>query len=469
MGLLTGNQSQRYSQYTVDTFVGNGSTTSYNLTRTPVNAASMIVTIDGVKQHVSTYSVSSGQIAFTEAPPSGSSIECITTNSAGITLSPSDASVGTPTIINGAVTAAKYDVANANGTGAMAIPVGTTAQRPGSNVLGHFRHNTDRKAVEFNDGTGWQVVKSLLNTTGGTIIETPAYRLHAFLSSGTFYTDTALNVDVLVVGGGGAGGQGYGDQDTGKGGGGAGGVVYKQGHSVTAGSYPIIVGAGGAGRSHGWNSATTSGMKGDNSVAFGVTANGGGGGGCSDNYAAPTAGGSGGGGGSRNATDSNTQGAASNQSSYAGWISKGNAGGYGGGNGNYGGAGGGGANGIGGGPVVSSNNSTGGNGGAGIDLSSIFGTWFGEAGWFGGGGGGGSYSTSTLLSQSVGGQGGGGNGVSARENSQAAGVFSINRINGLPGTGGGGGGASEDAALKAWWGSCSGSGGSGIVLVKVYL
>ena len=469
MALLTGQTAPKYSQYTSDQFVGNGSLQSFTLSRTPPTASSVIVTVDGVKQSSSSYSVGTNQITFSEAPPSNSLIECVFMGSTSITITPADASVTTSTIVNGVVTSSKYDVANANGTGAMGIPSGNTVQRPGTNVIGHFRHNTDRKCIEFNDGSGWQVVKSLVNTTGGTVVETPTYRLHAFTSSGVFYTDTAITTDVLLVGGGGAGGQGYGDQDTGKGGGGAGGLAYKQGHALTAGSYTIIVGAGGAGRSHGWNSATTSGMKGDNTVAFGITANGGGGGGASDNYAGPTTGGSGGGGGARNATDALTQGAASNQGTFAGWTTKGNSGGYGGGNANYGGAGGGGAGGAGGSPVVSTNNSTGGSGGAGVDLSSIFGTWFGEGGWFGGGGGGGSYSTTALLSQGVGGQGGGGNGVSAREYSQAAGVFNINRINGLPGTGGGGGGSSEDAALKAWWGSCSGSGGSGIVLVKVYL
>jgi len=469
MGLLTGNNAQRYNQYTADQFVGNGSTTNFTLSRAPATASALIVTVDGVKQHTSTYSVGGTQLSFTEAPPSGTTIECVGLNAAGVTMTPADSSVSTPSIVNGAVTVSKYDVVNANGTGAMMLPSGTNAQRPGSNILGHFRHNVERKAVEFNDGTGWQVVKSLLNTTGGTIIETPSYRLHAFLSSGTFYTDTTLSADVLVVGGGGAGGQGYGDQDTGKGGGGAGGVVYKQGHTITSGSYTIIVGAGGAGKDRGMNNATTWGMSGDNSSAFGVTAIGGGGGGASDNYGGPRSGGSGGGGGSRNGTDSNTQGAVSNQTTYVGWTTRGNSGAYGGGNANYGGGGGGGAGGAGAVPVTTTNNSTGGAGGPGIDLSSIFGNWFGEGGWFGGGGGGGSYSTSALLPQGAGGLGGGGNGVSAREYTTAQGVYNINRINGLPGTGGGGGGASEDAGLKSWWGSCSGGGGSGIVLVKVYL
>ncbi len=467
MPLLTGQKTVRFSQYTADQFSGNGSQTTYTLSRIPPTASSVIATIDGVKQHTTAYSINGNQIIFSEAPPSGSSIEVVAIGNQGVAFTPGDASVSSSKIVDGAVTPAKYDAASANGTGAMLLPAGNTAQRPG-NVSGYFRHNTERKAIEFNDGTGWQVVKSLVNTTGGVIVETPSYRLHAFLGSGTFYTDSTITADVLVVGGGGAGGQSYGDQDTGKGGGGAGGVVYKQGHSITAGSYTIVVGAGGTGCMRGFNSNGGAGMSGDYSSAFGVTANGGGGGGCSDNQAAPTAGGCGGGGGARNATDSNNNGASSNQGSYSGWTSLGNAGGRSGGNGNFGGGGGGGAGGVGGTGQSNQNNSIGGAGGAGVNLTSIFGTWFGEGGWFAGGGAGASYSTSGLLSQASGGQGGGGNGVSAKEYTTGH-AWNVYKIHGQPNTGGGGGGSSEDQGLISWRGSASGSGGSGVVLVKVYL
>jgi hypothetical protein len=469
MGLLTGQSVVKYSQYTSDILAGNGATTTFTLSKNPPTASSIIVTIDGVKQHSNTYNVNGNyQIIFTEAPPANSSIEVVFIANQGVAFTPSDSSVGTTTIVNGAVNSSKYDVANANGTGAMQIPSGTSAQRPSSNISGHFRHNTDRKAVEFNDGTGWQVVKSLINTTGGVVVETPSYRLHAFLGSGTFYTDATITADILVVGGGGSGGQSYGDQDTGKGGGGAGGVVYKQGHSITSGSYTIMVGAGAGGMPRGFNGNNGTGINGDYSSAFGVTANGGGGGGCSDNQGAPAAGGCGGGGGSRNSTDSNNNGASSNQGSYGGWTSLGNAGGRSGGNGNFGGGGGGGAGGVGGTGQSTQNNSIGGTGGSGINLISIFGTWFGEGGWFAGGGAGGSYSTSGLLAQGVGGQGGGGNGTSAKEYTTGA-AWNVYKINGQPNTGGGGGGSSEDQGLMTWHGAASGGGGSGIVLVKVYL
>ena len=60
-----------------------------------------------------------------------------------------------------------------------------------------------------------------------------------FTSSGTFVLDAPATVRVLLVGGGGAGGTGIG------GGGGGGGVVGTNGLELAAGSYAVVVGAGG--------------------------------------------------------------------------------------------------------------------------------------------------------------------------------------------------------------------------------
>ena len=351
-------------------------------------------------------------------------------------------------------------------TDALSLPVGTTAQRPALANLGNFRYNSTRKCVEFFDGSSWGSVKSFIKTNGGFVVEYPTYRLHAFLSSGTFTTDTDIVTDIAVVGGGGGGGGLYGDQDTGKGGGGAGGVVYKTGHTLTAGSYTILIGGGAPGYPRGFGYNRT-GQQGEITVAFGITAYGGGGGGTSDDGPGPNQGGSGGGAGARNPTASKNLGATSNQPTYAGWTSLGNTGGN-TGNGNYGGGGGGGAGGAGSAGQTVQNNSIGGNGGVGVNLSSIFGTDFGQGGYFAGGGGGGSYSTSALLAQSVGGLGGGGNGTSAKEYTNGGG-YNVTSINGVAGTGGGGGGSSEDAGQYWMQGSAAGAGGSGIVLVKVYL
>ena len=62
----------------VDTMTGDGSDTTLTLTSAPVNENATVVTIDGVVQHKDTYSVSSNTLTFSEAPPNGTAVECIT-------------------------------------------------------------------------------------------------------------------------------------------------------------------------------------------------------------------------------------------------------------------------------------------------------------------------------------------------------------------------------------------------------
>ena len=307
----------------------------------------------------------------------------------------------------------------------------------------------------------------LPEVSGGTLTSDSTYYYRAFTSSADLIVSNgSINADILMVGGGGAGGNSYGDNDTGKGGGGAGGILFKSGHTLTSGTYPITVGNGGAGRTRGTNTAPPAANSGQPTIAFGVQANGGGAGGGSDDYSggAPSQGGSGGGAGARNSNSINATGASSNQESYTGWTKYGNSGAS-APNSNFGGGGGGGAGAVGQSASGSHNDSIGGNGGAGVDFSSTFGTTYGVSGWFGGGGGGGSYATASLKPQSSGGQGGGGNGVSAREYSQGGQWLDVN-INGVANTGGGGGGSSEDAGIRENAGSQSGSGGSGIVIIR---
>ena len=126
------------------------------------------------------------------------------------------------------------------------------------------------------------------NASGGTESthgSSPVYKVHTFLSSGDFVCPGSGNVDYLIVAGGGAGG--------GWGGGGAGGLKTATGLAVTAQTYAVVVGAGGASQS-GAVSNTVGNDGGDSSFA-GITATGGGGGGSANNG---RNGGSGGGAGS---------------------------------------------------------------------------------------------------------------------------------------------------------------------------
>jgi hypothetical protein len=58
-------------------FTGDGSATVFTLPQAGGNDASVIVSIDGVRQHLSTYTISGTSLTFNTAPPSGAAIEAI--------------------------------------------------------------------------------------------------------------------------------------------------------------------------------------------------------------------------------------------------------------------------------------------------------------------------------------------------------------------------------------------------------
>ena len=162
------------------------------------------------------------------------------------------------------------------------------------------------------------------------------YKVHTFTSSGTFtvlaHGATYNDANILIVAGGGGGAE-YG------GGGGAGGLLTALA-SPTAQSYPIVVGAGGLGRT--W---PNKGYNGGDSSAFGQTAIGGGGGGPDyGNGDSNGANGGSGGGGMENANYSAVGGTGVAGQGYAGGAgtytgtAKGRTGGGGGGAGGVGAA-----------------------------------------------------------------------------------------------------------------------------------
>lgn len=269
-------------------------------------------------------------------------------------------------------------------------------------------------------------ITNVAKATGGDSVYTDGtYWYHIFRSSGTFTPTQALTADYLVVAGGGAGGNSFGYNEGG-GGGGAGGFRTSIGAStlsLTAQNYTVTVGAGGAGVT-GYNA----GNNGSNSVFSTITSTGGGGGGRGGDG---TNGGSGGGGGGGDGTQ--RFGGAGNTPSTS------PSQGFNGGNGSITGGGGGG----GGAGAVGSNATTGNaaNGGSGSS-SSLSGTSVTYAG-----GGGGSYYTGT--------QGSGGSSIGGSGSNSSVGGA------GVANTGSGGGGYSNNSTNRA-----SGSGGSGIVIVR---
>ncbi|MES2961012.1 MAG: prepilin-type N-terminal cleavage/methylation domain-containing protein [Pseudomonadota bacterium] len=264
---------------------------------------------------------------------------------------------------------------------------------------------------------------------GNTTMYTVAGEIiHVFTSTQTLTCSQNTNAQILVVAGGG-GGSWFG------GGGGGGGFVYNSSYSLTAQSYAITVGAGGAGG--GSSGAGSSG--GNSSFDTAIIAYGGGSGGATN--VLPMAGGSGG--GASRDYNMTTGGAVI---AGVGGVSSGNVGGGGmgvgwDGGGGGGGAGGAGVRGFGNGSAASELGGAGGDGAT----NSISGTTLTYAG-----GGGGSNQGANNIA--AGGSGGGGAGGGAASNSAA--------VAGTANTGGGGGAAAGGP------GGGAAAGGSGIVIVR---
>jgi hypothetical protein len=302
--------------------------------------------------------------------------------------------------VGGAVNNIYLDSGNANGTGALLTPSGTTAQRPASPAAGMQRWNTTLGIMEAWTGTVWTQVTSLL-----------------------------YSANYLVVAGGGGGGFSYG------GGGGGGGLISNTTAFNAGTAYTITVGAGGAGST----SSSAVGSSGANSLLGSIaTAIGGGGGGSSSS----TNGISGGSGGGASYTSPRTGGSGTAGQGYAG------------GNGatdgvNYSSTGaGGGAGAVGG--TGTANTGTGAVGGIGAS-SSISGT----AVYYSGGGG--AVTDASPRTGGAGGTGGGGAGNFA----STAGSGTINTGGGGGGTSSGTAGAGGSGiVIISYLGSQRGSGGT---------
>ena len=180
------------------------------------------------------------------------------------------------------------------------------ASDPGTPISGAMYFNTASDLAYVYNGSSWDQISNVpFGATGGTETTYSSggrnYKVHTFLTSGTFTPISSGNVDVLVVGGGGGAGN-CNVSEQGGGGGGAGGFITSSGTSganasaisplvVQPQAYTVTVGAGGAAGSF---AEDQQGSQGANSSFATVTAIGGGGGG--GNATEGTTGGSGGGG-----------------------------------------------------------------------------------------------------------------------------------------------------------------------------
>lgn len=443
----------------VDYYNGDGVTVTFTLSRPVASVAQLTAVIENVIQNPATaFTVSGNQITFTSAPPVGTNniwveYTSLITQYNGISQDPSvvgditasggylatgdfgnsyidgtivDYVTGTARLTTGPSddmtfyhggTASRSEMmtlyhaggAKVFGNTALTIPVGTTAQRPGTPAVGMHRMNTTTGFAEYWTGSQW--------ASYGNI--------------------SATSVEYLVIAGGGGSGSrrhsggggagGYRSSVAGESSGGGGSAESPL--AVTPGTiYTVIVGAGGT-SSTSTDNSNSGASNGSDSVFGSITAVGGGYG--STYGTSAVSGGCGGGSGSTGTT--NTAGSGTSGQGYAGGI-----GAQGVGSGTGGGGGGAGSSG---GNASGGNEGTGGNGGAGIS-SSITGSAVTRAG----GGGGGGSSTGT---PGTGGSGGGGNGATNSGTPTSGGVN----------TGGGCGGGGPDGNRNI-------NGGSGVVIIR---
>jgi len=352
-----------------------------------------------------------------------------------------------------------------------------TIGRNGSNIGGASSINpvvrTDGASIflVYVDATqGWIATQDDSSTfsaddfiiaTGGTITTCGDCKIHTFTGPGTFsvcsVSTTAANnqVSYLVVAGGASGGF-----DDGGGGGGAGGFREDKSPltpytasplegagpiTVTATSFPVTVGAGGAART-----GSSAGAPGTNSVFSTITSAAGGGGGTRPGSPDAIAGGSGGGGGGKGPPQSPA--GAGNTPPVS--PPQGNPGGTGNSNETCQSLGGGGGGATAAGQPRTVIQPAGGAGGAGATTNIT-----GNPVAYAGGGGGGGHGTQPSPGGACGGAGGtgGGGAGSGKQNPTGA-------IAGTANTGGGGGGGSQ---VNPPGGSRnSGGGGSGIVVIR---
>lgn len=155
MGLLSGSNTPRFSQYPSDNTVGDGTTTTFTLGRIVASPSAIVVTIDGVRQHSNTYSASGTQLVFSEAPPLGVQIEVVHLGAQGTVQ----------TVADGSVTAAKMDANSHVGgsqylirlnpniiTSNQSIPSGVNGVSGGPITI------ADGVTVVIQDGAEWSIV-----------------------------------------------------------------------------------------------------------------------------------------------------------------------------------------------------------------------------------------------------------------------------------------------------------------------
>lgn len=167
-------------------FSGDGATTSYPLGFTAVSNASILVTIDGVKQHTTAYNISSSgdDLIFVEAPPTTSAIEVLYFGVESIvTPIPPSNSIGinelsiSPALLTQAQTfigKQNIVVSSGNSLELTGGPLLTNSTVNATNFIGSGTGLTDLTLSNFSDHLSLEVVDPAILSRGQLLEEIAA-------------------------------------------------------------------------------------------------------------------------------------------------------------------------------------------------------------------------------------------------------------------------------------------------------
>jgi hypothetical protein len=211
-GTLSWTDDLTLANASVNNYTGNGSTTGYTMSTTPVSENGTQVYINGVYQFKNTYAVSGTTLTFDTAPANGASIEALVWSTVAINV-PADSSV-TNTKLNASiitgqseVTAADADhvlIYDASGSAlkkALVSDLLQTSEEIADIVGAMVSSNTESGitvAYQDADNTLDFTVGTLNQDTTGTALTVTQAAQTAITSVGTL---TTLTVDNVIING----------------------------------------------------------------------------------------------------------------------------------------------------------------------------------------------------------------------------------------------------------------------------
>ena len=176
--------------FVTDTFVGNGSTQSFELSQVPASAASIIVTVNGVKKIAVgvgvEYSVSGSTLTFTSAPANASNIEVIHLGIRSLVNVPGSSTI-TASMLAAELRNIIADQFTANGSTTSftltAAPLSANAVIVTANGVVQYDYSVSNTSLIFN-----------FTPASGTIIRAAGYG--NILTSGTITDDSVTTAKI---------------------------------------------------------------------------------------------------------------------------------------------------------------------------------------------------------------------------------------------------------------------------------